>query len=595
MMQKMKKFSAIAGFCCLIIAAVLITSAVGLTGSLAFVSEVFAAAGRIFTAEMSARKIAAIVIAVLVAAAFIWLLIVCIKKKKGALVPFTMVIFAAMAIATLWRYQGVLGLLEGKVYDATNKLMAASITKVHGVFAFAAWVLTMLFFLCYTVLAFTTIKQDLLAAPAKEEAPAEEAAEEEAPAEEAAEEEKPAEEAAEEEKCCCEEDPTKYAAQADVVLGETVEFVSGEHTLKAKILELDGEEFKRSMLITKKMVIDYVLAMSGEAHPVATTHPEKKSERSPEGLYIEHSNMELIYGKDGALSVLMRLPADVANKLKETHEIEDSNFAGTKDYYKVNFAKSWETEEELHEILEASYAYVLSKYFKVEDGKYVELDAEEVEPEEEPVVEEDPTKYAAQSDVELGKEVEFVSGEHTLTATIIKLDGEELAKEEEPEEEEEEEAPVVAPVELPEGSAFPSIKTKSFEKKFKDADKELRQKYSELKNALLSHKKVHGRVSASADSYRLGRKLLAKITFAGKHIKLSLALDPKAYEQNRYHQVDVSEKKKFAEVPFQMKIQSGLSVRNAIRLINEMCDNEGAPADPKYDVVDYSTRNGLEK
>lgn len=27
-----------------------------------------------------------------------------------------------MAIATLWRYQGVLGLLEGKVYDATNKL-----------------------------------------------------------------------------------------------------------------------------------------------------------------------------------------------------------------------------------------------------------------------------------------------------------------------------------------------------------------------------------------------------------------------------------------------------------------------------------------
>ncbi len=591
MMEKIKKISLIAGFCCLFIAAVLVTSALGIKETFAMVGDVFAAIGRIFTDGFKVERLIAILIAAAVGGVFIWLIVVCIKKKKGAFVPFTLAIAGAMLIATIWKAKGIFGLLEGKAYDHAGELLALQITKMHGVFAFLAWMLTMIAFIVYTALAMRTIKQDLLeydASKVKEEPKADEAKKEEPKADEAKKEEPK-----------LIEDPTKYAAKEEVKLGQTIEFVSGEHALKAKILELDGEEFKRSMNITKKMIIDYVLAMTGEAHPVETTHPEKKSERSPEGLYIQHSNMELIYGQDGALSVLMRLPADVANKLKEVHEIEDSNFAGTKDYYKVNFAKTWETEDELHEILEASYAYVLSKYFKVEDGKYVELDENQVEGEEEPILEEDPTKYAAQSEVELGKEVEFVSGEHTLTATIIKLDGEEMVKEEpEAEEEEEEEETEEEKPEIDAGAAgneFPTIKTKSFEKKFKDADKELRAKYSELRNALQSHKKVHERVSASCDSYRLGRKLLAKITFAGKHIKLSLALDPAAYEQNRYHQVDVSAKKKFAEVPFQMRIQSGLSVRNALRLIDEMCEKEGAPVDAKYEAVDYSTKNGLEK
>ena len=483
MMEKIKKFSLIAGFCGVIIAAVLVTSALGIKETFSMVGDVFAAIGRIFTDGITVERIIAILIAAAVGGVFIWLIIVCIKKKKGAFVPFTMAIFAAMLIATIWKAKGIFALPLGQAYNHSGELLELQITKIHGVFAFAAWMLTMVFFLTYTVLAFRTIKQDLLDAPvggaAKEEPKAEEPAEEETV-------EEPAEEPAEEAPAAV-EDPTKYAAQAEVKLGDTVEFISGEHNVKAKILELDGEQFKRSIEVTKAMIIDYVLAMTGEAHPVATNHPEKKSERAPEGLYIEHSNMELIYGEDGHLSVLMRLPADCANKLKEAHDIEDSNFAGTKDYYKVSFAKTWETEEEVHEILEASYAYVLSKYFKVEDGKYVELDAKEVEAEEETPAE-DPTKYAAQSEVELGKEVEFVSGEHTLTATIIKLDGEEMAKEEPEEEEEDEEAPeaVVAPLVDENGNPFPVIKTKSFEKKFKDADKELRQKYSELKNALLS-------------------------------------------------------------------------------------------------------------
>ncbi|MCQ2799621.1 MAG: hypothetical protein MJ228_02495 [Bacilli bacterium] len=410
-MQKFKKFCAIVAFCALIITGALIVSALGRANSMAFVDEVPEAFKRLFGGVLSVRQIIAIALAAAGAIAFIVLLIVCLVKKKGILLPFAIVVFFAMGIASVWRLKGVMGLFDAKVYDCHSVLTSIHITKTHGTLAFFAWWTTLLFLLVYIIFGFATLK-----APKKEEVAAPVATKEE-----------PCE--------CCQEE----------VLGDLVTITMGGHTYKARLI--------------------------GEGECECHCHEEECC----------------------------------------CHK---------------------------------------------EEAPVEEKPAEEPAP----AVVEEPAPAPAPAVVE-------------------------------------EPAPAPAPVveEVPEGNAFPTIKTKSFATKFKESDKELRAKYSELKNALLSHKKIRGRVSTTCDSYRLGRKLLAKIVFAGKHIKLYLALDPKAYDASKYHQVDVSEKKKFEEVPMQLRIQSDLSVRKALALINELCTKNGSEVYAKYKAVDYSTKNGLEK
>ena len=97
---------------------------------------------------------------------------------------------------------------------------------------------------------------------------------------------------------------------------------------------------------------------------------------------------------------------------------------------------------------------------------------------------------------------------------------------------------------------------RSFEAKLIQADDTLKRWYSELKNELLSYKKVTSRLSWQHEAFRLGRGTVAKLVIRGKTLRIYLALDPSAYDGSKYVVEDASEHAKFEKTPLLYRIRS---------------------------------------
>lgn len=135
----------------------------------------------------------------------------------------------------------------------------------------------------------------------------------------------------------------------------------------------------------------------------------------------------------------------------------------------------------------------------------------------------------------------------------------------------EEEPVVVAPVEAP--AKNPIIRI-PFQERMINAEKEMKSNYNELKNEFLSWG-LKSRVSNSGDTFRLHRKTYAKLTIAGKSLKLYFALDPKDYADSTIPVQDASSKECYAEIPLIFKVKSPLSMRRCKELIQTVCEKDG--------------------
>ena len=118
------------------------------------------------------------------------------------------------------------------------------------------------------------------------------------------------------------------------------------------------------------------------------------------------------------------------------------------------------------------------------------------------------------------------------------------------------------------------------------ADKKTQEYYNTVYNAFLMYRKINPRVSVKFVSFRFGRTLIAKITLHGKTMKLHLALDVNAYEENVYFQKDLSAKKAYAEVPFTVKVKSERGLKNALKLIDALMLTKGVEKKARHYVVD---------
>ena len=114
------------------------------------------------------------------------------------------------------------------------------------------------------------------------------------------------------------------------------------------------------------------------------------------------------------------------------------------------------------------------------------------------------------------------------------------------------------------------VVTKSFEGKMRQATKDQIAFYNDLKNYMLSFKRVGSRLSWNCDSFNIGRNKAVKIAFRGQTLVCYLALDPKKYEGSKYYPHDLSDKKKFVETPMMIKIKSERGVKFAKELIDEI-------------------------
>ena len=115
---------------------------------------------------------------------------------------------------------------------------------------------------------------------------------------------------------------------------------------------------------------------------------------------------------------------------------------------------------------------------------------------------------------------------------------------------------------------------RSFTARLIQADDEIKDIYNSVRNALLTVSGVKERTSWNYNSINRGRNQFAKINANRKSLILYLALSPSNIE-DKYRFRDVSEKKRYKDVPVRYKITGSRSLQYALELIEQAADNNG--------------------
>ena len=124
--------------------------------------------------------------------------------------------------------------------------------------------------------------------------------------------------------------------------------------------------------------------------------------------------------------------------------------------------------------------------------------------------------------------------------------------------------------------AFASFgESKTFSEKLEGADQTLAGRYQQIAQMLCRIEKIKANRSKSKESYRKGRKTVAKLAIRGKTLNVYLALDPKQFEDTKYNYKDVSDKKSYATCPMRLKMTSDRQVKWAKELITILAEQNG--------------------
>ncbi len=138
---------------------------------------------------------------------------------------------------------------------------------------------------------------------------------------------------------------------------------------------------------------------------------------------------------------------------------------------------------------------------------------------------------------------------------------------------------------------------KAFEIYVRTGDEQLKENYSQIKNALLSYG-MHARMTKSRENFskkglstskvKEGKalRLQAKLLVRGKFLKLYLNLDPTNLDAKYFRFKDVSDK--MPDQATYIKVRSKLSLKRALELIDLLAKNEGFKLKKKFEPVNYS-------
>ena len=117
-----------------------------------------------------------------------------------------------------------------------------------------------------------------------------------------------------------------------------------------------------------------------------------------------------------------------------------------------------------------------------------------------------------------------------------------------------------------------------FAKKIVKADKDLQDKYNEIKNDILAYG-AKSRISIGGDTFRIHRKPYVKITLVGKTLKVYYALNANEFVDSPIPVLDASDKASYVEVPALLKVRSNLSVKRAKELTRLAMEKDGFTQD----------------
>ncbi len=113
-----------------------------------------------------------------------------------------------------------------------------------------------------------------------------------------------------------------------------------------------------------------------------------------------------------------------------------------------------------------------------------------------------------------------------------------------------------------------------FADKYKAADDDLRAKFDELSAYVTNTYGIKARESIAGVSFSAHREKLVFVTIIGKHLRCNFALDANNYHDSTLPVVN-SDNKKYADVPLTLKVKSGLSLRRAKGLVDDVMAAKG--------------------
>ncbi len=141
----------------------------------------------------------------------------------------------------------------------------------------------------------------------------------------------------------------------------------------------------------------------------------------------------------------------------------------------------------------------------------------------------------------------------------------------------------------PEDSNLTTRYKRSFTAKIIESEADIKEYYSELKNALLSYAKVTSQINWTNDRFSLGRETVAKIGVRGKTLCLYVALNPEEFPESVYHQKFAGDTKMYEKTPMMVKIKSGVALKRALRLVELVMEHFGAVYEER-EPVDYTAQ-----
>ncbi len=138
--------------------------------------------------------------------------------------------------------------------------------------------------------------------------------------------------------------------------------------------------------------------------------------------------------------------------------------------------------------------------------------------------------------------------------------------------------------------AEPELTTRlkrSFTAKMIESEEDVKEFYSELKNAFLSYSKTSSQINWTNDRITFSRETVAKIGMRGKTLCLYLALNPDEFPDTVYHQKFAGDTKMYEKTPMLVKIKSPVALKRALRLIELLMEMCGAVKEER-ERVDYT-------
>ncbi len=108
---------------------------------------------------------------------------------------------------------------------------------------------------------------------------------------------------------------------------------------------------------------------------------------------------------------------------------------------------------------------------------------------------------------------------------------------------------------------------KSFTARMIQSENEIKGWYTDIKNELLSYKRVHARMSWKRESYNFGRESFAKISFRGNTLCLYLPIDPNSLMDSKYKVESVEDNASYADTPCLYRIKNSKRAKYAKELI----------------------------